>query len=59
MFPELQMTVLDYMILEFSQEPGFLSLSSSARSRLNISTVKIYIGKKLLQGVVTCMYVRR
>ena len=39
------MTVLDYLILEFSQEPGYLSLSSSARSRLNISIVKVYLGK--------------
>lgn len=42
------MLVMDYTILEFSQEPGYLSLTSHARSRLNISVVKMYIGKLYL-----------
>ena len=36
---------MDYVILEFSQEPGYLSLSHQSRSKLNISVVKVYIGK--------------
>lgn len=40
------MLVTDYTILEFSREPGYLSLSAQARSRLNISVVKTYLGNE-------------
>ena len=38
---------VDYTILEFSQESGYLSLTHSARERLNISTRYLYISKSL------------
>lgn len=50
---DLQMLVLDYTLLEFSQEPGYISLTDSSRSKLNISVMKIYVGKKLLQLYIT------
>ncbi|CAI8025541.1 Membralin [Geodia barretti] len=39
----LKLYSVDYTILEFSQEPGYLSLSHSARAHLNITTRHLYI----------------
>jgi hypothetical protein len=39
----LKLYSVDYTILEFSQEPGYLSLSHSAREHLNITTKHLYI----------------
>ncbi len=44
----LRLLTFEYTILEFSQESGYLSLSPAARSRLNISVVKVYIGESSL-----------
>ncbi len=40
----LQFLALDYTVFEFSQEPGFLSITDSARAKLNISVVRLYVG---------------
>jgi hypothetical protein len=39
----LKLYCIDYTILEFSRQPGYLSLTQSARSHLNISTRRLYI----------------
>ena len=41
----LRRYAFDYMILEFAQEPGYLSLTPSSRAKLNITISKAYIGK--------------
>ena len=49
----LKFYCIDYTILEFSRQPGYLSLTQSTRSHLNISTKKLYIGMYMY---VSCMY---
>jgi len=41
----LRRYAFDYMILEFAQEPGYLSLTPSSRAKLNITIIKAYIGR--------------
>ena len=41
----LKRLAFDYTILEFAQEPGYLSLTHSSRTKLNITVVKVYIGR--------------
>ena len=41
----LRRYAFDYMILEFAQEPGYLSLTPSSRAKLNITIIKSYIGR--------------
>lgn len=41
----LQMASLDYTLLEFTQEAGYLSLSPYSRAKLKIPVEKVYIGK--------------
>ena len=44
---ELQAVSMDYTLLEFSQEAGYLSLSHYSRAKLKIPVEKLYIGKSL------------
>ena len=41
----LKHLAFDYTILEFAQEPGYLSLTHSSRTKLNITVMKVYIGR--------------
>ena len=43
--PALKLLALDYSLLEFTRETGYLSLTSTTRARLNISVIKIYVGE--------------
>jgi len=43
--PALKLLAFDYSLLEFTREPGFLSLSPAARQRLNITVLKVFVGE--------------
>ena len=49
----LKRLAFDYTILEFAQEPGYLSLTHSSREKLNITVMRVYIGRYSGRYIVT------
>ena len=52
----LKLLCFDYSILEFAQEPGYLSLTQSSRAKLNVTVKKLFVGKNMEVQLVRSKY---